>query len=132
MAKPPKEFDVKGLIEQIRQKLDMKILDFADAVRELEDGDSKTEISQLRFCDLFNVSSVKNEDECLAEMVKFIDKINNIGIGDINKLLPQCDRTILSKTLGLLDEDRGGGFNGYFCSTTGKKRGKKYKLETKD
>jgi len=127
-----KEFEPDAIIRQVRNRLDIRIIDFANSVEALPEGPSKEKMLNLRFCDIFNTASITNEDECLAELVKYIHKIDGMKIGDINKLIPQCDRTLLTKTLSDLDLAKGGGLNGYAVKTEGQRRGKKYKLIKKE
>lgn len=121
-------YDAEAIVRQLRKKLDLKIIDFADSVRELPEGEDKEVLKNLRFCDVFNTASITNEDECLKELVRYVDKINKLKIGEINKLIPQCERQILTKTLNLLDIEKGGGFDGFAVKCEGVRRGKNYTL----
>jgi len=126
------DFDTEAITRQLRNNLEINILEFAEKVKELPEGDSKEKLKALRFCDIFNTASITNEKECLEELVKYIDKIVKLKISDINKLIPQCERRILTSTLNDLDLEKGGGFDGYAVETEGQRRGKKYTLIKKD
>jgi hypothetical protein len=123
-----KVYDKKAIIDGLRKNLSFTVIELADALRNLPENH---ECRKITFSDIFQMSSINNVDECLAELIHHQDdfiengKQHYLNISEIEKLL-KCDRMILSKTLRLLEIE--GGMSGWEMDTMGDRRGKKYSL----
>jgi hypothetical protein len=126
------------LIFGLRQDLNTSIVELAKEILSLaDDFPEKQSVINLTFSEVFNISSIHSQDECLAEMIKprNLIRIQNkdehgvmqgLKIKDIENLL-RCDRPLILKTLESLEMR--GGMNGWRVESSGVRRGKTYCLK---
>jgi len=126
------------LIFGLRQDLNTSIVELAKEILNLpDDSPEKQSVINLTFSEVFNLSSIHSQDECLAEMIKprNLIRIQNkdengvmqgLKIKDIENLL-KCDRSLILKTLESLEMK--GGMNGWKVESNGIRRGKAYCLK---
>lgn len=126
------------LLYGLRRDLNVSIVELAKEILNLaDDSPEKNSVINLTFSEVFNISSINTQDECLAEMIKprNLSKIQNkdengvmrgLKIKDIENLL-KCDRSLILKTLESLEMK--GGMNGWKVESDGIRRGKTYCLK---
>lgn len=132
-------YDKESVILAVRQNLNVPIVEFAKDILNLPEENGRASLMEITFGDIFGVSSINTQDECLAEMIKpkNILKIQNkdengimqgLKIKDIEDIL-KCDRALILKTLESLEMN--GGMNGWEAESNGIRRGKRYWLKKK-
>ncbi len=123
------------LLNGLRENLDTSIVEFAKEILAWPDEKDKSELMLLRFSDIFNITSINTQDECLREMIKpknlnkGLLKEPGLLIGEIENIL-KCDRSILTSTLNSLGMK--GGMGGWEIESKGERRGKRYWLKKKE
>lgn len=121
-----KRYDKDAILDGLRKNLNMTVYEFVNAALELPEGEERESLLGIKFNEIFRINSINSTDECLQEMSIHADKIIKLGIQEIQDLL-KCDRSILIKTLKLLEMK--GGMNGWETICSGERRGKKYTLK---
>lgn len=72
-----------------------------------------------------NPIHINNQEQFEKEIIKLYGKLTNLSITEIQKLLGNCDRTILSKTIKFLEQKN---YTGFRIKFIGKRKGRKYSL----
>ena len=120
------------IIEGLRDNLDTSLVEFVNEILALPIGPERDSLIGITFSEIFNMSSLKTQDDVLEEMIKprNLYKIQNKGEGlkirEIEDIL-KCERGLILKTLESLEME--GGMNGWKVEGTGIRRGKKYCLK---
>jgi hypothetical protein len=120
------------ILEGLRENLDTSLIEFAKDILELPEGSERESLIGITFSEIFNMSSLKTQDDVLNEMIKprNLYRIQNKGEGlkikEIEGIL-KCERALILKTLESLEMT--GGMNGWKVDSTGIRRGKRYCLK---
>lgn len=85
----------------------------------------KEDILNLSF-DKFNTTTIFSQEDCIKSIIDNKEKIINLPISEIQKIIGNCDKMILIKTLKFLE---GRSNTGYVITTIGSKRSKRYSLQ---
>jgi len=121
------------ILQGLRENLNTSLIEFAQDILSLpEDHPDRESMMSITFSEIFDMTSISTQDECLAEMIKpkNLAKIQNKGEGlkikEIEEIV-RCDRLLILKTLESLEMN--GGMNGWRVTCKGERRGKRYCLE---